>query len=205
MRPVRGGKTTPCHCVYRAVFRACHTRFRTIALSGAYASSVKPEHGFLPGRNRRGYGMKWQEYAADFVLIARRYLTGNALYIFRMHFLLGCEWAPIAAKLGMDKGEFFHEVYRIQQRLGRLYYEIQPHSLFPLDQYFASTQRGNGGDEAFKDDPYCIDEEEGPLDGDAIHAIDTLPDFPKRASRERKKVRTALRPPLARAARASGD
>ena len=35
-----------------------------------------------------------------------------------------------------DRGDFFHAVYRIQQRLGRVYREMEPYSLFPLDEYF---------------------------------------------------------------------
>lgn len=200
MRPGRQAEMTPCNCVYRAIFRACHTRFRTIAQSGAYCCQVKPEHGYLPGLNRRGYGMKWQEYAADFVLIAQRYLCKRDLQVFRAHCLLGADWKLCAYKLGIDKGQFFSILYEIQQRLGRIYYEIRPHALFPLDEYFSSSQRGNGGDEAFKDEPYALPQEGDNLDGAGLD-LDALPDFPKRNT-VRKQPR-ALSPPLAK--KASGD
>jgi len=41
----------------------------------------------------------------------------------------------------MDRGSFFHEIYRIEQKLGRTFRELQPHALFPVDEYFNSTGR----------------------------------------------------------------
>ena len=36
----------------------------------------------------------------------------------------------------MDRGTFYHEVYRIQERLGRVFRELEPYALFPVDEYF---------------------------------------------------------------------
>jgi hypothetical protein len=41
----------------------------------------------------------------------------------------------------MDRGNFFHEVYRIEQRLGRVFRELQPYGLYPLDEYFGGATR----------------------------------------------------------------
>jgi hypothetical protein len=41
----------------------------------------------------------------------------------------------------MDRGNFFHAVYRIEQRLGRMFRELEPYSLFPLDEYFNGPSR----------------------------------------------------------------
>ncbi|MFL6464752.1 MAG: hypothetical protein ACJ73N_10135 [Bryobacteraceae bacterium] len=41
----------------------------------------------------------------------------------------------------MERGAFFHEAYRIEQKLGRTFRELKPFSLFPLDEYFNSTGR----------------------------------------------------------------
>jgi hypothetical protein len=41
----------------------------------------------------------------------------------------------------MDRGSFFHELYRIEQKLGKIFRELQPHALFPVDEYFNSTGR----------------------------------------------------------------
>jgi hypothetical protein len=41
----------------------------------------------------------------------------------------------------MDRGNFFHEIYRIQQKLGRVYRELEPYALYPLDEYFGGTYK----------------------------------------------------------------
>ena len=41
----------------------------------------------------------------------------------------------------IDRGTFFHAVYRIEQKLGRVFRELQPYSLFPLDEYFRGAYR----------------------------------------------------------------
>lgn len=43
--------------------------------------------------------------------------------------------------MGIDRGVFFHALYRIQQKLGRVFREIRPFSLYPVDEYFAGTVR----------------------------------------------------------------
>jgi hypothetical protein len=40
----------------------------------------------------------------------------------------------------MEKGIFFHALYRLQQKLGRLYAELEPYSLYPVDEYFNGTR-----------------------------------------------------------------
>jgi hypothetical protein len=44
-------------------------------------------------------------------------------------------------QMQMEKGLFFHAVYRIQQKLGRAFRETRPYPLFPLDEYFGATPR----------------------------------------------------------------
>lgn len=95
-----------------------------------------------PGRQRKQtWGMKNEEYIADFCLVSRRVLDDDQYRIFRFHFLLGADWKLCCQRLGMDRGEFFHEVYRIEQKLGRAFRELEPYALFPLDEYFNSIKR----------------------------------------------------------------
>jgi hypothetical protein len=54
---------------------------------------------------------------------------------------LGADWKLCCRQLGMDRGNFFHAVYRIEQRLGRIFAELEPYALYPLDEYFGSTVR----------------------------------------------------------------
>ena len=73
---------------------------------------------------------------ADFVLVSRRILDEYQYKLFRYHFLLGADWTLCCRKMQIDRGTFFHEVYRIQQKLGRAFRELEPHGLFPVDEYF---------------------------------------------------------------------
>ena len=45
----------------------------------------------------------------------------------------------------MSRGNFFHAVYRIEQKLGRMFRELQPYPLFPLDDYFNGPSRFDRG------------------------------------------------------------
>jgi hypothetical protein len=46
--------------------------------------------------------------------------------IFRYHFVLGADWRLCTRMLKMDRGNFFHIVYRIQQKVGRAFAETDP-------------------------------------------------------------------------------
>ena len=97
----------------------------------------------LPGKDRRGaWGRKSEEFAADFCLVSKRTLKDSEFKIFRYHFLLGADWKLCCRKLGMDRGNFFHAVYRIEQKLGRVFREIEPYALFPVDDYFHGPLKG---------------------------------------------------------------
>ena len=134
LRLVHKGREVPCHCVFRAVFRACYNRFRDCVAHGAHTSSISLE--FCRGKEgRRTYSRKREDYVADFCLVSRRVLNDFEYKVFRFHFLLGADWRLCSRQLGMDRGTFFHSVYRIEHRLGRVFAELEPYALFPLDEY----------------------------------------------------------------------
>lgn len=134
------GKAVTCTCVHRAVFRACYQRFRQCVEKEKALTKCTLD---LPTGNTRRYswGRKDEEYIADFCLVSRRYLNPDEYKVFRFHYLLGADWKLCTRQLKVDKGEFFHMLYRIQQRLGRVFRELKPFALYPLDEYFASTGR----------------------------------------------------------------
>ena len=108
---------------------------------GTYGSSVSLD--FCNGKEgRRRYSRKREEYIADFCLVTRRALDDADYALFRYHFLLGAEWSLCCKRLGMDRGSFFHQVYRIEQKLGRIFAELEPFPLFPVDEYFARPHPG---------------------------------------------------------------
>jgi hypothetical protein len=41
----------------------------------------------------------------------------------------------------MDRGTFFHSIYRIEQRLGRVFAELEPYALYPVSEYFGGLIR----------------------------------------------------------------
>jgi hypothetical protein len=134
--PIKG-KHAPCNCVLRSIFRACYARFRDSALKEKQVTTVSWQYCESgKGGGRRTWGRRDEEYVADFCLIARRTLTDFEHQLFRFHFLLGADWRLCCRRLGMDRGLFFHSVYRIQQKLGLTFRELQPYALFPLDEYF---------------------------------------------------------------------
>ena len=140
LRPGRGGVSTPCNCVFRAIFRACYARFRRCASKEKYISRVSLEAN--PGRQRKStWGMKNEEYIADFCLISRRTLSEYEYTLFKFHYLLGADWKLCCRRMNLERGTFFHEAYRIEQKLGRTFRELQPYALFPLDEYFNGSGR----------------------------------------------------------------
>lgn len=140
LRLGRNEREVPCNCVFRAVFRACYSRFRDCINKDRHLSHVQLE--FCSGKDyRMTYGRKVEEYIADFSLVSRNALNTLEYDIFRFHYLLGADWKLCCWRLGLDRGTFFHMIYKIEQKLGRVFRELEPHSLFPLDEYFGGTMR----------------------------------------------------------------
>ncbi len=138
----RGGALNACDCVTRGIFRVCYNRFRTCVEKEKYLSKVTLEVHAGPNR-RTTWGRKDEEYVADFIKVAQRTLDENEYRIFRFRFLLGADWSMCCRRLGVDRGAFFHDVYRIQKKLGQALAELEPYALFPVDEYFNSTPRMN--------------------------------------------------------------
>jgi hypothetical protein len=142
LRPGRNGRDVPCNCVFRAIFRTCYARFRECASKDRHLSRVQLE--LCNGKdNRITYGRKAEEYIADFCLVSRNALDPLDYDIFRFHYLLGADWKLCCWRLQLDRGTFFHLIYKIEQKLGQVFRELEPHSLFPLDEYFGGTMRND--------------------------------------------------------------
>jgi hypothetical protein len=139
-RSSRKGPASPCNCVLRGIFKACYARFRHCIIKQQHVSTVRLEQ--VGGKDRRmTWGRKDEEYVADFCLVSRRSLDEEEYRIFKFHYLLGADWRLCCRRLNMDRGNFFHSVYRIQQKLGKVFRELEPYALYPLDEYFGGTVR----------------------------------------------------------------
>ena len=132
--------SSPCNCVLRAIYRICYDRFMRCVTQERQLSrvSVEPHQGRARPTT---WGRKDEEYIADFCLVSRKTLDEFEHRLFRYHFLLGADWKLCCRQLGMQRGNFFHAVYRIEQKLGRVFRELQPYPLFPLDEYFNGPSR----------------------------------------------------------------
>jgi predicted DNA-binding protein (UPF0251 family) len=126
--------------VLRAVFRICWRSWReqmenqdALRTSSAF-TKLGPGSGC---RTRLSWSRPSEEYLADFQSIARRALSSAEQRLFRMHVLEGAEWPQCAPRLGLSRGNFYHSVYRIQEKLGRAFMETQPYGIFPPAAYFA--------------------------------------------------------------------
>jgi hypothetical protein len=138
IRLVHKGTEVPCNCVFRGVFRACYNRFRQCHAMADHIGTVSLE--FCQGRDgRRSYSRKREDYIADFCLVSRRALDESEYKLFRYHFLLGADWKLCCRQMKMDRGNFFHAVYRIEHKLGRVFANLQPYALYPLNEYFGSV------------------------------------------------------------------
>lgn len=132
---------SPCGCVFRTIFRKCFYKFLELRDQDRSVSKIQLEVISSMGRKPRG-SLSWsrphEEFIADFLIISRKALRDYPLErsIFNMHYLEGAFWNRCTEKLKLDRGAFFHSVYRLQQRLGRKYFETLPYALFPLDDYF---------------------------------------------------------------------
>lgn len=135
LRRAKRDKEVPCNCVLRSIFRACFRRFRKCVEKEKHLSQCTMH--FTGGRERSmSWGRKDEEYIADFLLMVRRLLSDDEYRIFKFHYLLGADWRLCCLKLKMDRGDFFHYIYRMEARLGRAFREVEPYGLFPLDEYF---------------------------------------------------------------------
>jgi hypothetical protein len=140
----RRGGLHPCNCVLRGIFRACYNRFRYCVEKERHIPPTTLERG--PGGNgnqhrRYLWSRKEEEYVADFQLVSRRSLSVTDWNIFRFHFLLGADWKMCCRRLNIDRGTFFHAIYRIERQLGRVFRELEPYALYPLDEYFGVVVR----------------------------------------------------------------
>jgi hypothetical protein len=132
----KGLEEAPCPCVLRAIFRACYKRFTECISYDLAATRASLERGAT--RDPGGpWGRRNEEFVADFLLVVKRTLSEEEHQIFRFHLLLGADWKMCCRRLNLGKGSFFNLLYRLQQKLGRTFRELEPYPLFPVREYFA--------------------------------------------------------------------
>jgi hypothetical protein len=76
--------------------------------------------------------------------VTKRTLSEAEYKIFNYHFLLGADWRLCCRKMKMEKGVFFHLLYRMMAKLGKTFAELEPYALYPIHDYFYGEFRGTG-------------------------------------------------------------
>jgi hypothetical protein len=110
-------------------------------MSSSYDSMHQVRYDIVPAKNtgnRAMYSRPKQEFVADFEIIARRIFGASSkeYQIFQLYFVAGYDWKICARAVGIDRGNFFHMVYKVEECLGRAYFEVRPYPLYPTDDYF---------------------------------------------------------------------
>ena len=124
-----------CNCALRGIFKVCYQRYNLLrfkqesALTHLCYRKTSVRTGFVWCRQD-------EEYIADFYLLTRRSLSLRDLELWKLYFEQGRPWGVCAAVLRTNRGNFYHGVYKIEQTLGRLLWELEPYPLFPLYGYF---------------------------------------------------------------------
>lgn len=134
----------PCGCVTRAIFRACWRKWKDIHANGISlrSSLLRMTQPSGPVNSPHPTSRNHEEFCADFELIAKRTLTDPFEYaVFRLHFLQDKECLECCQRLSINRGTFWHSVFRIEQKLGRAFRETEPYAIFPVDEYFGKTDR----------------------------------------------------------------
>jgi hypothetical protein len=137
-----------CACVLRRVFRACLTSYHHCEASMGPAGAVQYERvGHAQGRCAIVASFKRAEYAADFILLARRVLAHRPveLAVFDTYHVGDLEWRVAVPRVNrtlhpprpLNRGSFFHAVYRAEGLIGAAIVSSEPYSLFPPRKYFS--------------------------------------------------------------------
>jgi hypothetical protein len=137
-----------CACVLRRVFRACLTSYGHCQASMGSAGAVQYERlGHAQGRCAIVASFKRAEYAADFILLARRALADRPidLAVFEAYHIEARGWKDAAPLVNgklhpprpLNRGSFFHTVYRVESILGKAIVNARPYSIFPPADYFS--------------------------------------------------------------------
>lgn len=133
----------PCPCVLRAIFRECLRKYNSIGVV-QNCSRTAPSLSHVNAGNRHAlvFGRRAEEYRADFYLAAKRSLAADEWNLFKVCILGGNAWRHCCEVLKLAKGEFFHKLYRIQARLGRVLAELKPCAVHPINEYYSRPGKG---------------------------------------------------------------
>jgi hypothetical protein len=115
-------------------FRQCYTRWAECVSRAGSGSRASADPVGRP--KTYSYGRKTEEYIADFELTANRHLHGEERLLFRVHFLLGADAKLCARQFHTSEPEVKLRIIAIENKLGKVFRELKPYSLWPVRAYF---------------------------------------------------------------------
>lgn len=139
---LRGGRiesTQPCNCTLRAIYRAVmehyHRKRNETENCSSRCALAQFGEGHT-GRRKWAWGYPDHEFLADVEIRAKSVLPFRERRVFELSELQGMDFRGCCRILDIDKGNFFHAVYRMQHLLGRAFRETKPHPLYPIGLYY---------------------------------------------------------------------
>jgi hypothetical protein len=127
-----------CHCVTRSIFRQLMAEWHKVKDAEHLAQFRVEQIGQRGGKTcRRGtWSMKRPEFVADLELLVKRVLAPSDFRVWRLWHCYGADHHTMQRITGMNKGEVFHTVYRIETKVGREARQLKPYALFPVADYY---------------------------------------------------------------------
>jgi hypothetical protein len=132
-----------CGCCWLQVFKECLAIYRICEYRTAGCPSVNLEA--TSGRQGLLYlgRMRYSEYRADFVNIAKRALTPALYAIFNLSFCQELPPEEACHHLRLDLATYGARLRWLPERLGEAYATIKPYALWPTDEYMSPSRTGD--------------------------------------------------------------
>ena len=127
-----------CACVCRRIFGAMIDRYQQYHAEANHTECSMPkaaQNSKYTSDGSRTWCRPREEYCADVWLLAKRILDAEHFKVFALHFIECREWRECSRRMHVDKGRFFHCVYRVMVQVGRAAVELRPYPLYPVDAY----------------------------------------------------------------------
>lgn len=122
-----------CNCVYQRAFSECYRRFQKVQLDQSCGRTTCDFMGTYYARNS-------ENFLSDFWIVGRKNLEDVDQQVFRWNVVRGFDDHVCCKVLKLTQVDLRNSVNRIEQRLGRVFHELEPYPLHPTRNYFSERQ-----------------------------------------------------------------
>ena len=131
-----------CDCVYRAIFRRCHAKFRSCAKADPFSRLVTFDRLRTGVDRRLSWARRNEDFCADFHAAALRVLSGHHSRLFSFYHLQGATHELLLRRLGIQPRTLRLWISEVEVAVGRQIAHMQPYSLFPPREYMQASVLG---------------------------------------------------------------